>query len=70
MICFCQDNPTVMQKATRLLTEADFKSQKEQCSLQRRFKESTEEEKERLATREREKEKAAEVNTENWERAR
>ena len=69
-----------MQKAARLLTEADFKSQKEQCSLQRRFKESSqggegEDLSERLATREREKEeagrkKAAVVNTEKWERAR
>ena len=32
---------SVMQKTARLLTEADFKSQKEQCSSQRRFKESS-----------------------------
>ena len=41
MTCFSRDNPSVMQKTARLLTEADFKSQKEQCSLQRRFKESS-----------------------------
>ena len=69
-----------MQKTARLLTEADYKSQKEQCSLKRRFKESSrggegEDLSEMLATREREKEeagrkKAAVVNTEKWERAR
>ena len=41
MTCFSRDNPSVMQKTARLLTEADYKSQKEQCSLQRRFKESS-----------------------------
>ena len=41
MICFSRDNPSVMHKTARLLTEADYKSQKEQCSLQRRFKESS-----------------------------
>ena len=84
MTCFSRDNHSVMQKTARLLTEADYKSQKEQCSLQfviqRRFKESSrggegEDLSERLATREREKEeagrkKAAVVNTEKWERAR
>ena len=80
MTCFSRDNPSVMQKTARLLTEADYKSQKEQCSLQRRFKERSqggegEDLSERLATREREKEeagrkKAAVVNTEKWERAR
>ena len=63
MTCFSRDNPSVMQKTARLLTEADYKSQKEQCSLQRRFKESSrggegEDLSERLATREREKEEA------------
>ena len=41
MTCFSRDNPSVMQKTAKLLTEADYKSQKEQCSLQRRFKESS-----------------------------
>ena len=63
MTCFSRDNPSVMQKTARLLTEADHKSQKEQCILQRRFKESSrggegEDLSERLATREREKEEA------------
>ena len=80
MTCFSRDNPSVMQKTARLLTEADYKSQKEQCSLQRRFKESSrggegEDLSERLGTREREKEeagrkKAAEVKSEKWKRAR
>ena len=69
-----------MQKTARLLTKADFKSRKEQCSFQRRFKESSqggEGEVGNLVVSSREKEReeagrknAAEVNTEMWERAR
>ena len=62
-----------MQKTARLLTDADFRSpraRKSNAAYKEDLRKAAEEEKERLATREREKEKAAEVNTEKWERAR
>ena len=40
-IAAAKRSASVMQKAARLLTDADFKSQKEQCSLQRRLKEGS-----------------------------
>ena len=46
------------------------RARKSNAAYKEDLRKAAEEEKERLATREREKEKAAEVNTEKWERAR
>ena len=46
------------------------RARKSNAAYKEDLRKAAEEEKERLATREREKGKAAEVNTEKWEKAR